>query len=162
MENREIDLFFDGNGLKEHVHRMVGPQNSHWEFQCGVIPLFIQTQENANRMRIVARIVPEREMERRHLIAMLEANYHSALDARYALADDWVTAAFIHPLHELNAEQFVLGLYQVVSCAATFGQEYTGGTMVFGRIGGDGVAKTAESRVAPMLDALIQGIRQQD
>jgi len=39
----------------------------------------------------------------------MQANFDSALDARYAIAKGKLWSAFIHPLSELNEEQFFSG-----------------------------------------------------
>lgn len=132
MTNDDIDLFFNKVGLADHVVKQAHEPSCVWTFQAGPHPVLIQTQASANRMRIVSYIAEQPDVEPNQLIEMLEANYHSALDARYGLADGYVVAAFLHPFKELDGNQFVLGLYQVISCAETFGTYYSGGTMVFG------------------------------
>lgn len=160
MTNRQIDQFFTSNELGEHVERTQSGPTVLWVFQWARFPMFIQTQSSANRMRIVAQIVKADEIPEAQLTEMLEANYHSALDARYALTQDIVVSAFIHPLAELSNEQFLLGLYQVASCAATFGSAYSGGTMTFGLSTGEPTAGETdqEGESETMLESIIKGI----
>lgn len=132
MTNQDIDLFFEKVGLSAHVEKQSQEPSCVWTLNVGAFPVLIQTQASANRMRIVAYIAEQSDIDPEQLVDMLEANYHSALDARYALADGYVVAAFLHPFKELDGNQFVLGMYQVISCAETFGSYYSGGTMVFG------------------------------
>ncbi len=132
MTNQDIDLFFDKVGLRSHVEKQVQEPTWVWMFHVGAFPIMIQTQATANRMRIVGYIAEQTRISPNQIVEMMEANYHSALDARYAFTDEYVVAAFLHPFKELDGNQFVLGLYQVVSCAETFGSHYSGGTMVFG------------------------------
>ena len=61
----------------------------------------------------------------------MKANFHTALDARYAISDGILWAAFIHPLKELTTEQVKSAITQVYSCARTFGTHYSGGTLIF-------------------------------
>lgn len=136
MDNQDIDRFFADSGLTERIERIDRPPTAMWIFQAGRFPVLIQSQENANRMRIVAFIAEAAELDRDGLATLLEANYHTALDARYALADNQLVAAFLHPFRELTLTQFILGLYQTVNCAETCGTTFTGGTMVFGAPGG--------------------------
>ncbi len=103
-----------------------------WEFSIGDTPAYVQTQGSVNRMRIVAEIGDPKHRERASLASLMEANFHSALDARYALYQNRLVAAFIHPLSELTREQFVSGLRQVMSCTLTSGRENSGGPLVFG------------------------------
>lgn len=163
MNNRDIDKFFDDCGLTNSIEKHVRPPNEMWTFAAGQFPMLIQTQESANRMRIVAFIADAASTDAALLRQMLEANYHSALDARYALTDGKVVSVFLHPFAELTKSQFVLGLYQTVSCAATFGSSYSGGTMFFGAAhGGNGNgadAGQAEAETAAYLDELVRLIR---
>jgi len=45
--------------------------------------------ENANRMRIISPIVKREEIDEEQLLNALVANFHSALDVKYALSDDF-------------------------------------------------------------------------
>ena len=158
MTNHDIDAFFLERGLIGHVERQAEPPSAMWIFQAGSFPIMIQTQEDANRMRIVAFITAAETLDPEHMRVLLEANYHSALDARYAVTGDHVVAAFLHPFSELGRDQFILGLYQVVSCAETYGTHFSGGTMVFDDSGGDSAAN-AEASAESFLDSLVDTIK---
>ena len=79
----------------------------------------------------------------------MQANFDTALDARYAIAKDTLWSAFIHPLHSLDDEAFLLGLGQVVNLVNTFGSSYTSGLLIFR--GGD----SGGIREKELLDELI-------
>ena len=66
---------------------------------------------------------------------MMQANFDTALDARYAVAQGRVWGIFIHPLGALERAEFLSGLAQTVNLARTYGTLYSGGAQVFG--GGD-------------------------
>ena len=132
MDNHDIDAFFHESGLAARVDRQIQPPSAMWVLQAGNFPVLIQTQEDVDRIRIVAFITDADSLAPEALRVMLEANYHTAMDARYAITGEHVVAAYLHPFEELNDEQFVLGFYQVVSCAETFGTHFSGGTMIFG------------------------------
>ena len=132
MQNRDIDEFFDDAQLTGLVERSEHLPNVIWQFQGLGYPMFIQTQESADRMRIVAFITEAKGLDVQELGALLEANYHTALDARYALTDGNLVSVFLHPFEELSVVGFVSGLYQVMNCAETCGTTFSGGTMVFG------------------------------
>jgi hypothetical protein len=66
---------------------------------------------------------------------LMQANFDSALDARYAVANGRLWGVFIHPLSPLEKNQFLSGLVQTVTVARTYGTGYTSGGAVFG--GGD-------------------------
>ena len=66
---------------------------------------------------------------------LMQANFDSALDARYAVAQGRLWGVFIHPLSPLERDQFLSGIAQTINLARTYGQTYSGGANVFG--GGD-------------------------
>ena len=63
---------------------------------------------------------------------MLDANFHSALDARYAVSEGIVYALFLHPISSLTPQQIVSALDQVVSLVTTFGTSFSSGQLQFG------------------------------
>jgi len=69
------------------------------------------------------------------LYRMLQANYESALDARYAIAQGLVWVVYIHPLSPLTEGELLLSLAQTYNAADTYGTSYSGGLFQFG--GGD-------------------------
>ena len=153
MDNQDIDAFVRKTGMGlEAVFR---PPIAVWEGAVCGYPMFVQTQEDANRMRIVVFIAEADDLEEDELSVLMEANYHSALDARYALADGYLVSAFIHPLAELTATQFTLGLYQALHCAETRGTTYSGGTLVFGPSTGEGDVSPAEDSVGAFFSDLM-------
>ena len=69
------------------------------------------------------------------LYRMLQANYDSALDARYAIAQGLVWSVFIHPLSNLDEAFLASAIRQVHTAAETFGTTFTSGELIYG--GGD-------------------------
>lgn len=63
---------------------------------------------------------------------LLQANYHSALDPRYAVEDGELVAAFLHPLSTLSEDQFYSALQQVTEMAWTFGTSYSSSEIIYG------------------------------
>ncbi|WP_170465687.1 hypothetical protein [Ruegeria arenilitoris] len=97
--------------------------------------VLVVTDINADRMRAMIAIRSAEGLSPADLQRMMQANFDSTLDARYALANGTLWAAFIHPLSRLNKEQLISGLAQTVNIANTYGTLYTGGAAEFG--GGD-------------------------
>ena len=93
------------------------------------------TDPAAGRMRIVIPIVMETSLGPERVKRIMQANFDSALDARYALAQGVLWATFIHPLSSLSDEEFLSGLSQTLNLVATYGSTYSSGLFVFG--GGD-------------------------
>lgn len=100
-------------------------------FQLGEVTLLCISDPNADRMRIIAPVKRVEEASAEEILAAMQANFHTALDARYAISHGVIYAAFIHPLSPLTAEQVVSAIRQVASAHATFGDSYSGGTLFF-------------------------------
>lgn len=109
MNNNDINDWFEENGLTSEVQCEFVPPSGHWQLHVGPFPVRIQTQESANRMRIVAYISGADGISNAEYVRMMEANSHSALDARYAIDSGYIVSLFLHPFQELDLLQFVLG-----------------------------------------------------
>lgn len=106
----------------------------YWQFKYFDRYFLLITDEKHNRMRIVSPIVEEEKLDEDYLKKCLEANYHTALDVKYALSDGLLWSVFIHPLKELSEAQVKDAISQVYSAAATFGYSYTSTELVFGKV----------------------------
>lgn len=102
-----------------------------WQVQVESRFLFIITDEAANRMRIFTDVTEEKDLETGQMRTMLEANFHTALDAKYSIWNGFVISVFTHPLAELQEAQFLDALSQVYVLSETFGTEYTSTGLVF-------------------------------
>lgn len=109
-----------------------------WQLIYGQRLLYIITDENANRMRIFTPVIEESELEDGQLKKMLEANFHSALDAKYCLYEGLVITVYTHPLKELQSDQFIDAMRQVVTLADTFGGSYSSTGVIFNPGGTEG------------------------
>lgn len=117
--------------LKETVENLNG-DNGQWRFAFGGVEMALLTSLPHDRMRIIAPIGSEAELTEQHRKRMLEANFHSALDARYATSHGMVYAAYIHPLSPLRREEVLSALRQVAQLLKTFGTTYSSGELSFG------------------------------
>ena len=102
------------------------------EFDVQGMDLILLFDEAADRMRIISPICNESDCDSEIIHKAMKANFHSALDARYAISDEVVWAAFIHPLSSLNEELLLSAIQQVAIAKATFGDEFTSGLLQFG------------------------------
>lgn len=125
MSNQKIDSL-----LKTVVGETDG-QLGNWQFIIGEVFFVCLTDETNNRMRIIAPIVKESEMEEGALANCMAANFHTALDVKYALSEGILWSVFIHPLQELSDDQFKDGLRQVYNAAVTYGDSYSSTELVF-------------------------------
>lgn len=99
------------------------------------IPVLVVFAPSADRMRAMVPIASVEDVTPEEMERMMQANFDTALDARYAVAQGRVWGVFIHPLAALEREEFLSGLVQTVNLARTYGTLYSGGAQVFG--GGD-------------------------
>lgn len=132
------DTKMNNDRLDELISRIdnkPGGQKGYWRIQYKNIPVYIITSEKANRMRIISPITASEKLPKDALYRMMQANFDSALDARYSIAKGKLWSAFIHPLHELTDEQFISGLAQTITLVNSYGSDYSSGALVFS--GGD-------------------------
>lgn len=87
--------------------------------------------ENANRMRIITPIIERADIGEEELLNAMVANFHSALDVKYALSDEVIWSVFIHPLKELSDHQVLDAIDQVYNASVTFGATYSSTNLVF-------------------------------
>lgn len=99
------------------------------------VQVFVVTDINQDRMRVMTPIRPQQEISPDEMTRMMQANFDSALDARYAIARETLWAVYIHPLSPLQKNQLISGIGQVVNLALTYGSIYSGGALNYG--GGD-------------------------
>ncbi len=109
-------------------------QSNQNMFQMTVqdVPVLIITDEQSDRMRAMVPIRSAEGMTHEEITRVMQANFDTALDARYAIAQNRLWGVFIHPLSRLNKTQFISGLGQAVNIAKTYGTLYTGGSINFG------------------------------
>jgi len=111
------------------------PHPIGFEMTISEVPVLVITDPDADRMRAMVLISPSSDLTAQDMLRMMQANFDSALDARYAIAKDSLWAAFIHPLSSLGRDQLISGLAQTVNLANSYGTLYSSGSAEFG--GGD-------------------------
>ena len=110
-------------------------QGTVMELTIDDVPVLLITDPANDRMRAMVPIRSADGLEPDELMRLMQANFDSALDARYAVARGRLWGVFIHPLAALEREQLISALIQTVNVARTYGQTYSGGALTFG--GGD-------------------------
>ena len=106
-----------------------------WQLTIDDRQMLVVTDVTAGRMRIMTPIAAIEDLPEGALLRLMQANFDSALDARYAAAQDLVWGTFIHPLPSLTERDFASGLLQTKTVADTFGTTFSSGAITFG--GGD-------------------------
>jgi hypothetical protein len=104
-------------------------------FTIANVPVTVIMDPVADRMRILVPISSAEGLDDGALLRLMQANFDTALDARYAIANNRVWATYIHPLSPLETDQLISGVAQTVTLAQTFGDTYSSGAVMFG--GGD-------------------------
>ena len=96
----------------------------------GAKMLFL-SDDKYNRMRIVSSITTYSNLAPKIKDSLMNSNFHLALDARYAVSEDVLYAAFIHPISTLDEEDFKSALKQVYNLVVSFGKTYSSGQLEF-------------------------------
>ncbi len=103
-----------------------------WQVTIEERTLFVLADTANNRMRIFTPVVSAANLSAEQVQAVLLANFHTALDARYALSDQVLVSAFVHPFGSLEEDYLRSALSQVATLANNFGSSYSSGAIDFG------------------------------
>ncbi len=132
MTNQRLDE------LIRHVDGNAQGQLGRWSLTIEGVGVQVVTDERANRMRIISPILKTENLDEQTLYRLLQANFDTVLDARYAIANGILWSTFIHPLSQLSDEDFLVGMGQTVNAVITYGSTFSSGVLSFQ--GGDSQA----------------------
>lgn len=104
-------------------------------FNYGDQAINLITDPSADRMRVIIAIADAEALDKELLYRILQANFDSALDARYAIARGILWSTFLHPLESLTEMDFIMGVGQAINIVTSFGTTFSSGVFTFG--GGD-------------------------
>lgn len=107
-------------------------QDNQWQLTINGQQVVVLADEASDRMRIVTPIIPAAQLNPEQVGNVLIANFHTTLDARYAVTDGLLVAAFMHPLSSLQADDLRSALHQVVKLSENFGTSYASEGLSFG------------------------------
>ncbi|PCJ72028.1 MAG: hypothetical protein COA62_05610 [Rhodobiaceae bacterium] len=136
--------------LLERLDPEVERDGGRWQATINDVPIIIVTDQAHNRMRILVAIRKADNLTPDDLRRLMQANFDSALDVRYALAQNILWSTFIHPLSALHDRQFLTAIGQTINLAQTYGSSYSSGLLLFG--GGDSGAIQQRE----LIDKLLQ------
>lgn len=102
-----------------------------WQFFIKDVQLVSVTDISHNRMRIMSPITNSNNLTDKLIKAALVANFHTALDVKYAVSDGVLWSVFIHPLKELSGEQVKDAVSQVYYANINFGTTFTSTSLTF-------------------------------
>ncbi|MCU4651316.1 hypothetical protein N8I71_00610 [Roseibacterium sp. SDUM158016] len=103
------------------------------QFTLDDVPVTVIYDLLANRMRALVPVASSEGLTEAQMLRLLQANFDTALDARYAVAQGRVWAVFIHPFAELDRRQLISGVAQAVALAQSYGTTFSSTGMLFGR-----------------------------
>ncbi|MFT5660804.1 MAG: hypothetical protein ACI9TV_001447 [Sulfurimonas sp.] len=106
-------------------------EKGHILFKYLGTKMALLSDENYNRMRIISPITKYSSLATKIKDSLMDSNFHLALDARYAVSEDILYAAFLHPLSSLVTEDFESALKQVYNLAISFGKTYSSAQIEF-------------------------------
>ncbi|WP_244542958.1 hypothetical protein [Aquimarina amphilecti] len=104
----------------------------NWQLVYKDTPMLCVTDQKNNRMRIIAPIMESKNLDKDLLLDSMTANFHSALDVKYAISNGILWSAYVHPLKELTTEQVESAISQVYYAAKTFGTTFSSTELLFG------------------------------
>lgn len=133
MTNEKLDE------LIKRFDKNVVAKLGYWQLKHEGVMVYIVTDAGADRMRIIVPIAEAASLEKEHFQRLMQANFDTALDARYAIAQGNLWSAFIHPLGALTEKSFFSGLAQTITLARTFGTSFSSGALSYS--GGDSKAE---------------------
>ena len=119
-----------GSILKVSADSIQG-NNGRWQFKIKEVIFLCIADAKNNRMRIISPITEAARLDDQLKSAALVANFHSALDVKYAIADDLLWSVFIHPLKELSEKQVKDAVNQVYSANVNFGTTFSSTDLIF-------------------------------
>ena len=125
MNNTTLETLFT------KVSDSIEGTKGRWQFTIDQVTFVCLTDTNHNRMRIISPILEASKLTEELKDNALLANFHTALDVKYAISDNILWSVFIHPLKELTEEQVANAIEQVYFANVTFGSSYSSTSLVF-------------------------------
>lgn len=106
-------------------------QDGAWQVRYREVPMMVLTSEAADRMRIIAVVGDQNTLDEGRFRILMQANFETALDARYALFQGKLWSAYLHPLRTLTEAELTAALEQVANLVKTYGTTYSNGALQF-------------------------------
>jgi len=119
------------NILTQEVDNIEG-FSGRWQLKLKELPMMVLTDSINDRMRIIAPIIEVSKLDEELLLDCLTANFHSALDVKYAISDNILWSVYVHPLSPLTEKEVRSAVQQVYLAVATFGTSFSSTPLLFG------------------------------
>lgn len=125
------------------------PRKGFWRFTIEGASVIVVGDNTHDRLRILVGIQSSKKLTQAQLSEITQANFDSALDARYAISQDILWAIYVHPLTSLANKQFISAIGQTVNLAISYGDGNSSGGILFD----DG--KTKDTQRYEMIQKLV-------
>jgi hypothetical protein len=132
-----------GKLLESYLTELEG-ENGFWRGNRNEVPVFVFSDDEHDRMRLMAPIGVVEELDSELLHVLLQANYDRALDARYAMRNKELWAVVVHPLATLATDDLPSLFDQVVMLVKNTGTTFSSTELVFRSFPDDVVLEAAE------------------
>ena len=110
---------------------LIDAKPGRWRVRFDGRELLVSIDEATGHLRIMVPVTADVYLDELDLQLVLTANFDRTLDARYAMAGGYLWAVYLHPLAELTDHLLAEGLRQVKELAASYGETYACGDLVF-------------------------------
>jgi hypothetical protein len=127
-----------GKLLDSYVTELEG-QPGFWRGVRNEVPVFVFSDDEHDRMRIMAPIGVIEELDADLLHVLLQANYDRALDARYAMRGNELWSVVVHPLATLATDDLPSLFDQVVLLVKNTGTTFQSTELLFRSFPGDDI-----------------------
>ncbi|WP_422106646.1 hypothetical protein [Winogradskyella sp.] len=118
MTNEKLDNIYTS------ISDSIQGRSGAWQFYVKEVQLISITDSIHNRMRIISPIMDSNALTDDLIKAAMIANFHTALDVKYAVTDGILWSVFIHPLKELSEHQVKDAVSQVYNAHINFGTTF--------------------------------------
>lgn len=118
--------------LLERLLEDIEGQDGFWHGQREDVTVYVVSDLEHDRMRIMAPIGELRVNDSGFLSILLQANFDRALDAKYALRKKELWSVFMHPLSTIVPDDLGTFIDQVVRLVKNTGSTYASSDLIFG------------------------------
>ena len=132
-----------GKLLESYLTDLEG-EKGFWRGNREEVPVFVFSDDEHDRMRLMAPIGVVEELDPDLLHVLLQANYDRALDARYAMRNKELWAVVVHPLATLATDDLPSLFDQVVMLVKNTGTTFSSTELVFRSFPDDVILEPAE------------------
>ena len=119
-----------GKLLESYLTDLEG-EKGFWRGNREEVPLFVFSDDEHDRMRLMAPIGVVEDLDADLLHVLLQANYDRALDARYAMRNKELWAVVVHPLATLATDDLPSMFDQIVKLVKNTGTTFASTELVF-------------------------------